>query len=65
MKKSMFILLLCLIQAACSSQWLSAGDDSVLLSFEQIGAEISVTHETADEVITEPRSAALNPVPTD
>ena len=51
MKKSIVILLLSVIQSACSSQPRNAGDAgdaAVLLSFEQISAEISVLRE-ADE----------------
>ena len=48
MKKFIVILLLSAIQSACSSQPRSADDAAVLLSFEQISAEISVLRESAE-----------------
>ena len=63
MKKSIFMLLLCLGPAACGSHGPITSQGSTLLSFEQIGAEISVTHELAEDLASESASAALASTP--
>lgn len=59
MKKSIVILLLCILQSACGHQMTDAGENSLLLSFEQLGAEISVSHEPGDDGSTPKMSSAL------
>lgn len=58
MKKSIVIITLCILQAACSSHRPAASPGPTLLSFEQLGAEISVVHEVLGEATEAPASVA-------
>jgi len=49
MKKSILIILLCALQGACAPLGSSRPDSSPLLTFEQLGQEITVTRIQIEE----------------
>ena len=58
MKKSIFIIALCIFQVACSSHRPAHSSSPSLLTFEQIGGEISVVYEVIDEAVETPTGVA-------
>ena len=58
MKNLIFIITLCILQAACSSHRPAASSSASLLTFEQIGSEISVIYEELDEAVETPTGVA-------
>lgn len=60
MKRSLIILLLTLLQSACSHQALAPQSTGTLLSFAEISAEISVRHEVHGPVVAEDATIAYN-----
>lgn len=49
MKNVLGILMLCLIASACTTQGPAVSETSSLLSFQEISAEITVTHEALED----------------
>ena len=62
MKRSPIILLLALLQSACSHHDIAPNPAGMLLSFADISAEITVTHETLDAVTPEAVAAESQPL---
>ena len=60
MKKSLLVLLLAVLHSACSTPTATQVDSNALISFEEIAAEIRISHRATSET---PRSVAAN-VPT-
>lgn len=59
MKKSLIALTLALLQCACASQDPIPSENNLLLSFEEIGAEITVSHEKTESDKRVSQTAAL------
>ena len=55
MKKSLFIICLCALQAACATQPVEYHSGSSLLSFDDLASEITVGYR---DISAEPKSAA-------
>lgn len=53
MKKSLFIILLCVFQAACATQPVDTDSRASLLSFNDLASEITVAYR---DLSTEPAS---------
>lgn len=58
MKKSIYIIILCSLQAACSSVGDSLPEAPALLTFGDLDREISVRHEVLDGTVEVARSVA-------
>lgn len=63
MKKSLLVLLLAVMHSACSTPTATQVNSNSLISFEEIGAEISIIHKATREPRETPRPVAAN-VPT-
>jgi hypothetical protein len=60
MKKFLIIIVLTLLQCACATQDPAPYSGSSLLSFDAIGAEITVSYEQAEAAADLSQSVALN-----
>jgi uncharacterized protein YcfL len=63
MKKSLLVLLLAVLHSACSTPTATQVDSNALISFEEIAAEINISHKATRELRETPRPVAAN-VPT-
>ena len=63
MKKSLLVLLLAVMHCACSTPTATQVNTNALISFEEIAAEISISHKATREPSETPRPVAAN-VPT-
>ena len=60
MKKSIFILLLCALQGACAHYDHGQLGTRPLLSFEELGSQITVTRISIEDGIEEPAGDAVD-----
>ncbi len=60
MKKSLILLVLALLQCACTTQEAASISGSSLLSFEAISAEITVSYEQTEAAADLSQTVALN-----
>jgi hypothetical protein len=60
MKKSIIIVVLCLLQCACATRETVPASGNSLLSFETISAEITVSHEQTEAAADLSQTVALN-----
>ena len=54
MKKVIFILMLCVLQGACAHYGAGGSQGSSLLTYEQLGGEITVTRISVEEDMESP-----------